>query len=125
MLLGHKLDSKQTPLCLDLDSPTNHCSLPWIGARMRLRLQRGLQRGDRLGCPILTGSIPVSATNSSNTYGRQGITGYHAQGARVALRQLAMDDLTHETPLTTWFCMNTGAQLSPSGPSTVHNRPRA
>jgi len=29
--------------------------------------------------PANTGSIPVSATNSSNTYRRQGITRYHAQ----------------------------------------------
>jgi hypothetical protein len=32
---------------------------------------------------VNTGSIPVSATNSSNTYGRQGITRYHAQRASV------------------------------------------
>ena len=55
MLLGHKRDSKQTPLCIDLDSPTNHCSLPWIGAPNAPAASTWFATGRSAGMPHLNG----------------------------------------------------------------------
>ena len=48
-----------------------------------------------------SGSIPVSATNSSNTYGQQGITGYHAQRSSGTSKPLVGSHWSWAEPFVT------------------------
>jgi hypothetical protein len=63
----------------------------------------------------VSGSIPVSATNSSNTYRRRGIMGYHAQ-THLTAYLIKGSIVTHATRCGLFKVDHRAIRLSPSVP---------